>query len=441
MLAGCGSREQSAAPTEAAAPELSVPLVEVRPSRITAHLELVGTLIPLRATTIVSDVDGIIHSFPQSDRKVTYEENGKRVSRALGLDIGHRVKQGQPLVQIDPVDFELDLKLAEANLELAKRQLVDLRSWKRKEEIAQLKARVAQAIAVQTQADANLKRAKQLFEKKATSRSNLDEAVMAAQSAEAARAEAEAALALAEAGPTPEQLAVAEAQVAAAEAEVRRKAEKLRKTTIRCPYDAVVSDRYVDVGDRVTAMPRVEILQIIDPSALFAQIAVPEKYQDLVRLDMVASVRAEGVTQAVPAVVDLINAKIDPATRTFRIRVTIDNREDLFKAGGFATVSLPIASHPDALTVPIESVVFSEGRPAVFVYREGHVEKRPVRLGLGNQTHYEIISGLQSGERIAAGRTSMLADGLRVRPAEKVPLSPNAATAHRPAATSAARGG
>lgn len=96
------------------------------------------------------------------------------------------------------------------------------------------------------------------------------------------------------------------------------------------PVSAVITDRYVGVGDRVTAMPRVEIMDIADPRMLFAQIDVPEKYLGLVKLDNVAEIQLPRSREAVSGKVELMNGRVDPETRTFRVRIGIDNRQGLF---------------------------------------------------------------------------------------------------------------
>ncbi len=449
---GCGRTAATESSTEPPAPIL-VDVAPVERASIRTELDMVGTLIPLRATTVVSDVDGRIASFPSSERRIEYEEAGQMKSEALGLDLGHPVRKGDVLVQIDTVDFELALRTAKAEYELAQRNLEHLRAWKREEEVRQLEARLEEAQAAADRAQADLARAEQLLGTRTVSQSQFDETVAAAHMAAAAVRQAEAAVEMARAGPTPEELAVAEAQVAAAAARVAIQQEKLDKTTVRAPYDAVIADRYVDVGDRVTAMPRVEIMQIIDPQVLFAQVAVPERYQEVVKLGDVATVTAEGVVAAFPARVDLINAKIDPETRTFRVRVTIDNREGVLRAGGFVRVALPVGSAADVPVVPAEAVVFTEGRPAVFVYEDGRVRRVSVEVGLSDGEFYEITSGVEPGRRVAVSRTSLLTDGMAVtarglsrfsRPhtaesnespdtAEKMGLSPSPTTPPTPA--------
>lgn len=393
---------------------LEVEVVDVRPEQIDSSLQLVGTLIPIRATTIASDVDGTIQSFPISDRKLVYDENGKTQSVSLTLDLGQKVRKGEVICQIDPVNYEHDLSVAKANLQLAEGNLADLLAWKRPEEVAQLEAQVDEARAAHARAKADLDRSKSLIERKATSQSVHDEIVMAERTSEAGVRRADAGLALAKAGPTKEQVNVAKAHIEAAKAEVARQEEQLRKTSIRAPYDAVVSNRYADVGSRVTATPVVDIMQIVDPRALLAQVSVPEQYQGMIKLDSVATVSAAGVPQAVPGVVDLINSIVDADTRTFRVRVTLDNRKEIFKAGGFVNVDLPIVSASGVLVVPQAAITLSNGTPTVFVCKDGRVHRRAVRPGMRNRSFVEIVSGLTAGEQIVAGNTSLLADGLRV---------------------------
>ncbi len=137
----------------------------VRRESVCATLELVGTLIPIRATTIVPDVDGVIQSFPVSTRQLEFESGGANQVVPLGLDIGHQVSQGDVLVQIDPIEFQLALDAAEAELDLARRSLQDVQAWKRAEEVKQARGAFEEAAARNDRAQADLIRARQLHSK------------------------------------------------------------------------------------------------------------------------------------------------------------------------------------------------------------------------------------------------------------------------------------
>lgn len=98
-LSGCGS--QSAETAEGLSQDqyvLRLNCQTVRRESVCATLDLVGTLIPIRATTIVPHVDGVIQSFPISTRQLEFESGGANQVVPLGLDIGHQVSEGDVLV-------------------------------------------------------------------------------------------------------------------------------------------------------------------------------------------------------------------------------------------------------------------------------------------------------------------------------------------------------
>jgi HlyD family secretion protein len=432
VMSGCSESDLPPVSSSEATAPLEVDLVSVRRAKIASRLELVGTLLPIRATTIVPDVDGIIESFPESDRLIKYLEDGQLKSQALGLNLGHAVKKGDVLVKIEDTNFRLAVEAAQAELDLARSLAKELIAWKRDEEKQQSAALLEEAAAGVELCNAVLERSRNLHDTRTISQGEFDVMMMNAQRAVAVKKRAQAAFDMANAGPTPEQVAVADARIRSAEAQVKLRQEDLDKTAIKAPYDGVIVDRFVDVGDRVQAMPRAEIMQIIDPRILFAQVSVPEAYQDRIRLFEEADatdginqvwVEADSLDEKIPGRIDLINVKVEPETRTFRIRVLIDNRQAILKPGGFVRVSVPVASALDVPVVPEEAVSFEEGQPVVFVCLDGQAKKRPVSVGISNHQDCEIRQGLSVGESVVVGNTSLLTDGLSVRPRTGGPVA------------------
>ncbi len=426
-IAGCSNGGPDGGPASDLSPVVEIDtVVPVRRGEITESLELVGTLYPWRFATIVSEVDGVIERLPMCDGKLAVEVAGRKFSMEVPLDIGHEVKEDSILVEIDKRPFQLALDAANAKLAVTTKELENLLAWKRPEEVSQLEAQAEQADALLEQTKLDLDRYEELEDKyqKVISESERDAALAAYKSALAAKKQAAAALELAKAGPTPEEIDVGNAQVKLAESEVALRQDELEKCTIYCPYDAVIVDRYVGVGDRVTATPRVEIMQIIDPSLLLAQVNVPEKYYRLVKVNDLAEVEARGLSEPVPGLVALVNEKIDPETRTFRVRVGVENpklnpdsasSERVFKSGSYVRVTLDLRSEFEALIVAADAVTFDKGQPAVFVFHGDKVEKRSVELGISSETEYEVTAGVSEGEKVVEGGTALLADGLPVR--------------------------
>lgn len=417
--AGCSrSIEQPAyaAAGKTAVAEISVELAAVAKSDVTASIELVGSLIPRRRSIIVSEVDGVIAEIPSSQtERIEAEVDGQRFSAVPRLDIGVEVAQGDVLARLDPTQYQLKLQADQAKLDTTKRELENLRAWRRPEEVKKSQAGRDEAAARLALAKSNRARSQGLFARKAIARAEFEQTEMELKAARAALDRADAELALAGAGPTKEEVAVGLAAVAQARAEVEQAQWELEKTIIRAPYDGVVTDRYVDEGERVTAMPRVEIMELMNLSVLSARLCVPERYINQVRVGQTAEVYVKGSVQPVRGLVVLINDKVDPAGRTFRIRVAVDNRQRRFKVGQFVRVVLQVDGAADTLTVPTRAIVYTGGEARVFVYSEGSVQQKAVELGLRNPTAAEVLSGLAAGEQVVVDDPSILSPGMSVQ--------------------------
>jgi multidrug efflux pump subunit AcrA (membrane-fusion protein) len=317
----------------------------------------------------------------------------------------------------------LALDAATAAAEKAKRDLAELLAWRRPEDIVRLRASRDEAAARFTTAKSELNRVTSLYARKVISESQYDLHKAEFATAKAVFDRAEAELAIATNGPTEAAVAVAKAKVAQADAEVSICRDKLDKTTIRAPYDAVITDRYVDEGERVTALPRVEIMEIMDLSLVIVQVGIPERHMHKVNIRDRVTVRVEGVTDPVPGIVVLVNGKIDPDSRTYRARVAVDNRDGRFKAGQFVRVGFTFASSSGSLAVPSRSVTYTGGQSQVFVYADERVSLRTVKLGLSDGRRTEILAGLDKGETVVVDDPAILSDGMAVR------LKPVGATA------------
>jgi multidrug efflux pump subunit AcrA (membrane-fusion protein) len=416
--AGCSRPDADAAQAaRASLPQAKIPVVLAPAVRadMVARVELVGSLIPTRRTVIVSEVDGVIIDIPVSeDDRVEVEFNGQQFSEAPRLDIGVEVAKEDVLVLLDPREYELKLRAADARYNVAKRELEKLAAWRRSEEVRRAEAARDEAKARLALAESQLKRLTTLLEDQAVSKGEFDQAEAERKSAEAALARAQADLDLAQAGPTKEDIAVAQAAIAQAQAEVEQAQWELDRTKIKAPYDGVVTDRFVDVGDRLTAMPRVEVMELMDLSLLTAYLGVPERYVGRIQVGDMAQVQVKGTIEPVPGIVALINDKVDSANRAFRIKVAIRNEGRQFKAGQFVNVSLPVESSPNTLSVPAEAISYAGGEARVFVHHDGVVHPRAVEIGVSNEEHVEVLSGLTEGEQVVVDDPSILSDGMAV---------------------------
>ncbi|HMO13026.1 MAG TPA: efflux RND transporter periplasmic adaptor subunit [Pirellulaceae bacterium] len=399
-------------------PAISVELVRVGRGSVTTSLEITGNFLPRRRTMVSAEVDGIVHSIPNSKERIEVEVDGRHYSESLSLDLGQRVSQGDILLTLDPAEYELELASANARLLKAQKDLEDLVAWKRPEEVRRLQALRDEAKSQLQRAEADFRRLQALVDQRATSRQEFDRAQAELQSAQATVERTNAELAEAEAGPTESAIAVSQALVKQAEAEVKIREDRLRRTVVRAPYTGYIVDRNVEVGQRVTAQPRVDLMELMDLSLVIVQVGIPERYLGKFEIGTLAQVEAAGSVAPVPGVVFLVNQKVDYETRTFRVRIAVENDHGRFKAGQFVKVRIPMESAKDSLVVPYEALVFEGGQPAVFVYdpHSQRVAHRNIKLGLIGDGRVEVVEGLSEGQQIVRLNPAVLADGMRVQP-------------------------
>ena len=260
----------------------------------------------------------------------------------------------------------------------------------------------------------------------------LDDALPAAQAAqaEAAVTEAEAVLALAQADlrrstelarsesvarQTLEQrqsiVRQMEAKLLASRARRDEATARLAQTRILAPEGGIVARRSVLPG--AVAQSGQEVARLIRDGRLELDARVPELDLAAVRPGQPVRVR-HGATE-IAARVRAVAPTVANDNRLGLVHVALPAGSGL-QPGMFAQAEiLPEAAA--ALTVPQEAVVFREGRPAVFVLPDGtdRVALRPVRTGERRDGLVEVTKGLAAGERVVAGGTGFLSDGDRVR--------------------------
>lgn len=182
---------------------------------------------------------------------------------------------------------------------------------------------------------------------------------------------------------------------------IEKTGKPMRTLTLSSPASGYVSQRYATRGMRVMAGE--PLLDIADLSEVWVIAEVSEAEAGLVKPDRQVSITITGLPgKTFQSRIDYVYPSMNPETRTLRVRSTLDNSNDLLKPGMFATVEI----RPDLgrrLAVPEDAVMDTGERQVVYVDRgEGLFEPRAVTAGIRAGGMREIVSGLESGERVAA---------------------------------------
>jgi membrane fusion protein (multidrug efflux system) len=273
--------------------------------------------------------------------------------RAIRFDSGAHVRQGQVLVEMSSVEQGADLAEARAN---------------------------------NAQAQENLRRYQELFNRGFASQAQLD----------TYRAAADAAQARVDAG-----------------------GSRISDRTIRAPFSGIIGLRTASPGQYV--QPGTQIGTLDDTSTIKLDFDVPET--DVARVATGVAIVAH--TAAYPSRefignISNVDSRIDPATRTVRVRAMLPNSDGILRPGMLMTVQ--IRSNPrSALAIPEIAIVDAADGSYVFRVATGNLgataERVPVRTGQRADGVAEILSGLNAGDMI-------ITEGIQsVRPGQPVRVS------------------
>jgi len=208
----------------------------------------------------------------------------------------------------------------------------------------------------------------------------------------------------------------AAANLAAAEANVGRLQKLIGFNQVVAPFDGVVTQRNIDVGDLVnagnggTGQALFSVAQV-DPLRLY--VFVPQVYAHEIKVGAPVTVTlAERVGEQYRGTIARTARAIDTATRTMQVEIRVPNPTGALITGSYVQVTLPIGADAHALVVPTNVLLFRpEGTRIALVDPAGRVHLTLVQLGTDFGTRVEVLSGLAATDRIVVNPADSLADG------------------------------
>jgi RND family efflux transporter MFP subunit len=308
-----------------------------------------------------------------------------------GYQEGAFVRQGQLLFQIDPRPFQAALDQALGQL-------------------AQAKATLANAQAVQGRTELDVNRYTPLAREQAASQQDLDNAV---QNNLAAKASVE----------------TAKAQIQAYEATVENARINLGFTRLVAPIDGIAGQAQLQVGALANpAAGPVTSVSTVDPIKVFFTVSESE-YLDWNRRFPTESTRetarkglrlelilADGTTYPRDGTVYFADRQVNLSTGAIRIAGLFPNPGNILRPGGYGRVRTAIRIQKDALLVPQRAVSQLQGSyQVVIVDNENKVAIRTVQLGEQVGTQWIVTEGLKQGEHVVVEGVQKVRPGIQVK--------------------------
>ncbi|ODU00338.1 MAG: hypothetical protein ABS79_03535 [Planctomycetes bacterium SCN 63-9] len=415
VLSGCGHGEPEAKGKESAAPRIVA--VTVAPI---AHRDVERTI----------DVVGSLRGWEQ----ISF--GTKRMGRVTKIhhDMGDRIKPGEPLMVLDPLDAKLAVQQAEAKYlaELVRLGITseqaeasikkygiseELLRAKTTEESIERAPSVVQMRVSKERALQNLTRQRALTARGAGTQQELDDMENTFRESSAAYENARYLARNIIANAITSHVALDQARQALAEMTIRTPMPELLPPGHRQsnPIVYVISKRLVSEGQMIKEGETVAELVIEDPVRLWA--SVPERFSNQVRTGQKVRVSVpSSPDHTFEGTVARINPSVDPASRTFQVEALLPNEKLLLRPGGFAKASIVIEEKSRATVVPIESVGQFAGVTKLFLVQDNKARAiTDVVTGVEGRGWIEVSSKSipENGQVVTTGQTQ-LAEGTSV---------------------------
>lgn len=289
---------------------------------------------------------------------------GRIVSR--DVDVGDVIKKGQRLAALDLVTYELAVRSAQADL-------------------ASATARLVNAAATET-------RQRTLLLQDISNQAQFDAATQALESAQAG--------------------------VTRAKADLEKAEEQLGYTELRADFDCVVTTVAAEPGQVV--QPGQTVVVVARPDIREAVVDLPESIgRDLkpharfdIALQVDPSVRAAGSVRE-------IAPQADPATRTRRVRITLDSPATSFRLGTTITATVTTQASP-GIELPATALLERDGKTMVWVVDPATrtVSTQDVTIAARERSFVRVLDGLPAGSRVVIAGVNSLAPGQIVKIAD-----------------------
>jgi RND family efflux transporter MFP subunit len=196
----------------------------------------------------------------------------------------------------------------------------------------------------------------------------------------------------------PQTLEDAERSLRVAEAARDAAAALLASATIRAPFDGVVTERWIEVGDMAT--PGKPLLKVEDSRAMRLEVTVSGEEAGLVRAGQPVEAVIDALgPEPLAGTVAVIVPRAEAATQSVLVKIDLPSAAGV-KSGLYGRGRFPVGEDR-ALTVPVSAVSSIGALDRVYVVDpDGVVHARLVRLGRAYGDRVEVRTGLEVGERV-----------------------------------------
>lgn len=180
----------------------------------------------------------------------------------------------------------------------------------------------------------------------------------------------------------------------------------LNRYEIRAPFDGIVVEKHIALGESVKE--DASIFTVSDLSSVWAEIVVPAKDLNVIRVGEKVVVKATAFDSTAEGSISYIGALLGQETRTAKARVTLANPKMAWRPGLFVNVEVVSGEADVPVSVVADAIQTIGDKSIIFVKVADGFVAQPVTLGLSDGKQIEVLSGLKAGTPYAAAGSFVL---------------------------------
>jgi RND family efflux transporter MFP subunit len=216
-----------------------------------------------------------------------------------------------------------------------------------------------------------------------------------------------------------------QASLAEAEATVEEESERIARSAILAPFDGTVIAKHAEVGGHLS--PGSPIVDIVSRGQVDAQLMVPESVVNMISVGQALAIRVDPVSVEVRGQVVSVTPYGPAASRTFPVRVRLDDQGGRLKVGMSVTVLISTGPETEALVVSRDAVLVRPDGSTVWVAvlqgegQAAEVQPVPVTISARMQEEYAVEPETDKGRALLTAGARVVIEGAeRLMPGQQV---------------------
>ena len=389
MAGGCSKEEKEKEP------EVSVQTTPAEKKDISQVISEEAVIFPLQQATVAPKITSTI--------------------KQLLVRRGTPVKKGQLLAVLENADLSAAALASQGDFQQAEATYATTIGASLPQQIQKVELDAASAkSAFEAQEKIYISR-KELFQKGAIPRRDLDAAEVAFVAARSQNEQTQKQLADLQRVGKDQALKSAQAQKLSAEGKYLGAKAQLSYSEIRSPIDGVVTDRPLYVGDLATANQ--PLLTVMNISKLIAKGHLPQSEAAQLKVGNHAEIRVPGLEDAIEGKVTLVSPALDPGSTTLEVWVEARKPSTYLRPGISVQVAITAKTDKNAVVIPA-GTVFKNPEGGDYVLLAGSDDKahlKTVHVGIRNAGSAEIASGVNEGDPVITSGGYAVPDGTKIK--------------------------